>query len=486
MNTPELLILAPAEPNKVFTDCIRTFVDTGVWFPFENNYALPRDLPADLSAFRCIMIDTGRKAEFETEPAAGRLREFVQKGGLVYWPDPKIPCGGVLGDATVRHNVLRQIVSAGLTTENPAMLARLQEMDEDALVAECKKAAPDELNQYVKMGNAFVDPVGMWVMPAAVEAADFFHDPTLAEPVWKHIAEHYSHFGSHFDSHGARHFLQYAELTGDRKPLEHIIRVCSGLNPWPHHWRMNGVYINLDVKTPEGCDPDQLPDRVKSNPWTWPETSLVIGETYPMLTRATGNPAFLEAAVSHVLGSHAWLFDPPTGLYWHVGRPDGPDKRSAPWGRGDSHFLWGLRAILDQMPLTHPRRPDLINMLRLNLDGLLRVQDRHGLWHNVLDASPEDSRTCSSATSQFIRVYAGAYHKGWLKDTRIPPMIEKAWLGLKTKIWDYRYLGYCVGTSYALSRQCYLSRPHDSFRPCRSGILHAWIEIQRMRAAQTT
>jgi rhamnogalacturonyl hydrolase YesR len=136
------------------------------------------------------------------------------------------------------------------------------------------------------------------------------------------------------------------------------------------------------------------------------------------------------------------------------------------------------------MPADHPRRGDLIEMLRLNLEGLLRVQDRHGLWHNVLDASPADSRSCSSATSQFIRIYAGAYHKGWLKDARIPPMIEKAWLGLKTKIWDYRYLGYCVGTSYALSRQCYLSRPHDSFRPCRSGILHAWIEIQRMRAAR--
>jgi hypothetical protein len=481
---PDLLILAPAAPHKVYTDCIRTFVDSGVWFPFEADYALPQSLPSKLDGFRCIMIDEARRAEFEKEPAASRLRDFERAGGQVYWPDPTMPCGGTLGDATVRHNVLRAVVSSGVTTDNPAMLACLQGMDEGALVAVCKKAAPDEFAQYVKMGRAFVDPVGMWTLPTAVEAADFFHDPSLAEPAWKHIAEQYAVFGSYFDSHGARYILQYAELTGDRKPLEHVIRVCSGLNPWPYHWRMDGVFVNLDVKAPDNCDPENPPPAVRENAWTWPENSLVVGETYPMLTRATGNPAFLEIAVRHMLGSHRWLFDTPTGLYWHLGRPNGPDKRSAPWGRGDTHFLWGIRAVLDQMPADHPRRKDLIEMLRLNLEGLLRVQDRFGLWHNVLDASPEDSRPCSSATSQIIRVYARAYHKGWLQDPRIPPMIEKAWLGFKTKIWDYRVLSWCVGTSYSLSRQCYLSRPHDSFRPCRSAILHAWIEIQRMRSAK--
>jgi len=134
------------------------------------------------------------------------------------------------------------------------------------------------------------------------------------------------------------------------------------------------------------------------------------------------------------------------------------------------------------MPDAHPRRADLCRMLQLNLEGLLRVQDRFGLWHNVLDADPADSRPCSSATSQVLRLYARAYYKGWCRDPRIPPMLEKAWLGLKTKIWENRLLSYCVGTSYSLSRQCYLARPHDSFRACRSAILHAWIELQRMRA----
>ena len=56
-SSPELLILAPEAPDKVYTDCIRTFVDSGVWFPFGNDYALPRDLPDTLAGFLCVGVD---------------------------------------------------------------------------------------------------------------------------------------------------------------------------------------------------------------------------------------------------------------------------------------------------------------------------------------------------------------------------------------------------------------------------------------------
>lgn len=480
---PELLILAPAAAHAVYTQNIRCFVDLGVCFPFADDYALPAALPAALDGVRCIMIDPSRRAEFAEAPQAARVAAFQAQGGLLYWPDLQTPAGGMVGDSVVRHAVLRVVNTAGLTLRNPRLLARLQALDESVLIERCKHAAPEELAFYVKRGAPFVDPVGMWTLPAAVEAAEYFQEPALADPVWQHIAQHYQAFGRHFDSHGARYLLQYAQRTGDRAPVSHVLQACTERSPWPHLWRVNGVFVNCDLKVPEGADPDEPPPAVRAQAWTWPENSLVIGETYPMLTAATGDPRFLDVAVRHLRGAHHWLFEPQSRLYWHVGRPAGPDRRSAPWARGDSHFLWGVRCVLDQMPETHPQRRDLVDMLRLNLDGLLHVQNTDGLWLNVLDATPEESRTCSSATSQFIRVYARAYWKGWLRDDRIPPMLERAWQALKTKIWDSCYLGYCVGTSHGLSRQCYLARPHDSFRASRSSILHAWIELQRMRTA---
>jgi hypothetical protein len=480
---PELVVLAPAEPHRVYTDCLRVFVELGLWFPFADDYTLPRELPEDLEGVRCVVIDPARRTEFEREPAAGRLRDFERAGGLIFRPDPAILSGGAVGDSVVRHAVLRAVNAAGLTAPHPQMIARLQAMDDGALIDACRRAASDELGQYARMGMPFTDPVGMWTMVAAVEAAEFFGDSSLAEPVWSHIAAHYPEFGAHFDSHGARYILRYAERSGDRRPLEHVLRACSGTNAWPRRWRMDGVTINCDLTVPDGCDPDAPPPAVRANAWTWPENALIVGETFPMLTRATGEPAYLERAVTHILGAHRWLFDASSGLYWHVGRPGGPDRRSAPWARGDSHFLWAIREVLDLMPADHPRRAELIQMLRLNLDGLLRVQQDSGLWLNVLDATPDESRPDTSATSQFVRIYAGAYAKGWLRDERIPPMVERAWLGLKTRIWEHRFVGWCVGTSHGLSRQGYLARPHDSFRVSRSATLHTWIEIQRMRAA---
>lgn len=222
---------------------------------------------------------------------------------------------------------------------------------------------------------------------------------------------------------------------------------------------------------------------MRNNIWTWPETAAGLGETFGSVSRITGDPRHLERAVTHVLKAHRWLFAPDKKLWYHVGRPDGPDRRSAPWGRGDGWFLYGLRGLLDDLPESHPRRPEVIALLAAGLEGILAAQNRHGLWHNVLDAAEGESRECSSATSYFLHVFARAYWKGWLMDERIPPLVERAWKGLKTKVWDWVQLAYCVGTSHMLSRQGYLSRPHDGSRCSRSTLLLAWIELQRMRQA---
>ncbi|MCC7517875.1 MAG: glycoside hydrolase family 88 protein [Verrucomicrobiae bacterium] len=478
---PPLLILSPASPTAAYTQYIRQFVDVGVHFPFADDYALPRGLPSDLAGIRCVVIDPARREEFSQGPLAARLIEFERGGGHLFWPDPNTPTGGATGDLIVRHSVARIINTAGLPMGDPAMIARLQEVDDAFLVGACKGSTADELGQYVRMRHYFPEPVGMWAMPTAIEAAEFFGEPALADPVWAHIAAYYPQCDHQPDRHGTQHFLDYAEKTGDRKPLEHLVAVCRASNPWPRLWRKGDVFLNCDLHVPDGADADHPPEIVLRNAWVWPETNLWIGETYATVSRFTGEARWLDRAVAHVLEAHRWLFEPKTALYWHVGRPGGPDLRSAPWARGDSHFLWGVRSMLNLMPEEHPKRRDLCGLLGDHLEGLLRVQGADGLWLNVLDASPSDSRPCSSASSQFVRIYARAYARGWLRDERIPPMVERAWKGLKTKIWDGRFLAWCVGTSHGLNRQVYLSRPHDSMRCCRSAILSAWMEIQKMR-----
>jgi len=472
----ELLVLAPSEESqRKFSFYIRCLVDAGVYFPFGAGDELPRELPDDLNGFRSIMIDPARREELA--PVA-RLQEFQRGGGYVFYPDLSHPMGGSLGDLMPRHYTQRAMLTAGLTATHPHMTEALRARDESVLVNQWKLAAPDELQQYADMKGAFHDPTGYITFRAVTEAAEFFDEPALAQPVWDYLAEHSSSYGHEFDSCGGRYLLQLHERTGDRRYLDMVLSFFRQRKLWC----LDGVYLNCDLKVPEGCDAADPPPLVRDKAWTWPESAANLGDTLAYLSNVTGDPKWADMAVTHVLQAHTWLFDSRINLWQHVGRPTGPDRRSAPWGRGNAWFLYAVRGLLDDLPESHDARPQLAQMLASGLEGLLAVQNEDGLWHNVLDAREGESRPCSSATSRFIHVYARAYAKGWLRDERIPPMVERAWSGLKTKIWDSRLLAYCVGTSYSLSRQVYLSRPHDTFRVSRSSLLLAWIELQRMRA----
>jgi len=283
------------------------------------------------------------------------------------------------------------------------------------------------------------------------------------------------------DACGGRFLLKAYERTGDARHLDIVLAACRA----DRLWRLDGVFLNRDLGAPDGSDVNNPPPLVRQNAWTWPETGAHLGDTLAYLSKVTGDGHWMDLAVTHVLRAHRWLFAPEEGLWFHVGRPNGPDRRSAPWGRGNAWFLYGVRGLLEDLPDGHPARPALVEMLRQGLEGLLRRQNARGLWHNVLNADDQESRECASATSRFIHVYARAWARGWLRDERIPAMLERAWLGLKTKVWDWALIACCVGTSHSLLRQVYLSRPHDTFRCSRSSLLLAWMEMQRMRIALT-
>ncbi len=504
---PELLILAPthecdpaftpwqvAGPGQDFpctTDTpynawVEAFLDEGIWFDFDRDHRLPAALPDTLDGFLCVMIPFERRDEFASGPAAERLLAFQRQGGYVFRPPP-----GVEDPVRLRGWVLRVIATAGLTQRHLELLRRLQTEDDQRLIDWWRATLPRQAEVLMAQdaGWAWGDPVAYHLYWPAELLAETYGDPSLLDPVWECVR-------MGLDparwprpvSCGKRFALKYGELTGDRSVLERLQREVrrsphqQGCGESRRHWMLDGVRLNMDLEAPADVDLAAPPPRVRDQAWVWCEVAGSMGDGLAYLSRVSGDPAYADAAILQVLTTHRWNFAPDIGLWYHVGRPTGPERRGAPWGRGNGWMLYGIRGLLEDLPAGHPARPELVGALRDGLEGLLRWQGPYGLWHNVLNADERTSRQDSCTAWMFVNVYARAYRKGWLRDERIPEMCERAWRGLKTKLWRGLPIAHCSGTPYMFSRQAYLSWPHSKF--LGTAPLQAILEIQAMRAAR--
>lgn len=498
MHRPEMIILAPAHEldnrpvawapidaahrrvgDTYFSDWVEEFLDEGIYFDFDEHQQLPVDLPADLAGVRCIVIDQSRREEFQSGKKADRLLQFRQLGGYVFWVGE--PHG------TLRPRVLRAIPTAGLTMQHPELIRTLHHVDEQMLLDFWRRTARQQIRVLMDAdaGWAWGDPVPnhyFWPMEAA---AQYFKDPSWMEPAWEAIAEglDMSRWSGEIAC-GRRFALKYAERVGDRSIIERIVHEVNGTGggkPRGTLWRLDGVTINMDLFVPEGADRDNPPAMVRENAWVWPEVTGNMAESLSYLSKATGDMSFVDRAMHQVRTHHQWSFNPRISLWHHMGRPTGPDMRSAPWGRGNGWMLYGIRGLLEDLPENHGARAELVSMLAAALEGLLRYQTPSGLWRNVLDAREDESRTETAGAWMIVNTYARAYWKGWLRDPRIIDMCERAWKGLKTKIWRGIPISHCSGTTYQLTRQGYLERPHHRFLGYAPML--SLIEILRMREA---
>jgi hypothetical protein len=460
----------PAGPDKfrcpgdtAFNDWLDAFVDLGVAFPFDEDQRLPRDLPDDLDGLRCIVIDPARRDEFTGGPAAERLARFRAAGGRVFFPEPGPEFNSRQHD--VYLPALQLCVETALPRRDPGMTARLRAMEESRLMAWWRDSLDDQRRvlQSSDAGWAWGDPVGYHFYWPVFEAADWYRAPALLDPAWEFMRAGLDRaLWKGPIACGKRFAAKYYDRTRDPGLLDRLRAEAGAVLP------------EISGNPP--------PFALQAGGWVSNEVFANCGESLGSISRITGDPRYLEAAVALGHFTHRCCFDPAVSLWLHRGHLAGPcPDASAHWGRGNGWMLYGVRGVLEDLPDTHPARPDFIAMLAAGLEGLLRTQGPHGLWHNVLTATEAASRQDSCGAWMYIAVYARAYWKGWLRDERIPPMCERAWLGLKTKLWRGLLLAQCCGTGCMPARKDYLLRAHTKFPGLPA--MHAWVELQRMRAA---
>ena len=166
---------------------------------------------------------------------------------------------------------------------------------------------------------------------------------------------------------------------------------------------------------------------------------LYMGSPFLAQYAATFNkPEMTDDVINQFLVCAKHTYDAKTGLYYHAWDESKTQKWANPvtgqspnfWGRSIGWWYMALVDTLDYIPENHPKRTELIRIIKDLSEALTHYQDKTGLWYQVVDKGTHQGNYLeASVSSMFMYSYAKAVNKGYI-DYKYKKTAEKAYNGL--------------------------------------------------------
>ena len=133
-----------------------------------------------------------------------------------------------------------------------------------------------------------------------------------------------------------------------------------------------------------------------------------------------------DDAVNQISITYQRTFDPTTGLNRHAydetrdmfwaDKTTGLSQHC--WGRAQGWYSMALIELLDALPQDYSRRAEVIELLRKDLDAVIKYQDpKTGLWYQVMDQPGREGNYLESTCScMFAYVLLKANRMGYLNE----------------------------------------------------------------------
>jgi unsaturated rhamnogalacturonyl hydrolase len=180
--------------------------------------------------------------------------------------------------------------------------------------------------------------------------------------------------------------------------------------------------------------------------WWWCDALFMAPPVLADLSRITGDRKYLDFMDREWWITSQRLYDPQLHLF--ARDASFLDKHEANgakvfWSRGNGWVMAGLVRVLSAMPADYPTRPKYVAQLQQMAKALAAIQGSDGLWRpGLLDAS--DYKLPEVSGSAF-NTYALAWgiRAGILDRKQYLPVVEKAWAGLLTHVYQDGRLG-CI------------------------------------------
>jgi unsaturated rhamnogalacturonyl hydrolase len=221
-----------------------------------------------------------------------------------------------------------------------------------------------------------------------------------------------------------------------------------------------------------------LPDNPEKPLWWWCDALFMGPPVFTKLNRATSNGKYLDFMDHQWWITSGLLYSPSNHLYFRDKsflEKHEANGRSIFWSRGNGWVFAGLAKVLAEMPKDYPSRAKYVTQFKEMAEELASLQGPDGLWRpGLLDADayplPENS-----GSAFFVFGFAYGINSGILERAKYQPVVQKAWKGLLSHIYEDGRLGciqpvgaapgdYTAASSYVFGTGAFLLAGSEVYR----------------------
>lgn len=203
--------------------------------------------------------------------------------------------------------------------------------------------------------------------------------------------------------------------------------------------------------------------RMRPQPNTiWLDDLFMAIPALAQMGKLTGEMRYFDEATKQLLAYAKRMFNKEKGVFMHGWVEGMTEHPQFHWARANGWAIMTMVELLEVLPQTHPKRAEILELLRGHVRGLAAYQSGSGFWHQLLDRS--DSYLETSATAIYTYAFARAINRGWIDGLAYSPATLLAWHAVSTKVNAQGQVeGTCVGTGMGFDPAFYFHRPISPF-----------------------
>ena len=190
---------------------------------------------------------------------------------------------------------------------------------------------------------------------------------------------------------------------------------------------------------------------IETRELAWCDALFMGPPALAAVTRATGDPKYLDLANRLWWKTTGYLYDETEHLYYRDSRffdQREPNGRKVFWSRGNGWVLAGLARMLRDMPQEHPDRARYLTLFREMAAAIVAVQSADGFWRSsLLDAASRPNAE-SSGSGFFVFGLAWGVNEGVLDRTKFEPAVRRGWTALVSAVHPNGMVGWVQPIGY--------------------------------------